>query len=225
MVAVSYNHKQLYSKTRGKKRTGHILDMMHEASSKKYPAYTRADLMELDTSIHENANIEGTHTRKAMITLKRFGNGITSAFGYMASEFTDEQVFMPTATHHIVNSALERRTSTEALGERVWRTFISDSNENALTEQDLIDELGPDRMENARYIFTALDRDYNGDISLEEIKMFTEQVHEDRKNMYKGYQNVKEALGVFDNVLSVVVLIIITLVYGKSPNGGHHYVY
>jgi hypothetical protein len=225
MVAIGYNRKQLYSKIVDNKRTGHILDMMYEASSKKYPAYTRADLMELDVNIHENTNFEDTQTRKAMITLTRFGDGIASAFGNMASEITGKQVFMPTATHHIVNSALERRTSAEALGERVWRTFVADSNADAITEQDLIEELGPDRVEDARYIFAALDRDHNGDISLEEMKMFTDQVHQDRKNMYKGYQNVKEALKVLDNVLSVVVLIIITIIYGKSPNGGHHHTY
>lgn len=117
MVAARYNRKQLYSNIRDTKRTGHVLDMMYEASSKKYPVYTRADLMELDVTIHENTKVEGTHTRKAIITLKRFGDGVASAFGNMASEITGKQVFMPTATHHIVNSALERRASAEALGE------------------------------------------------------------------------------------------------------------
>ena len=224
MIAVGYNRKQLYSKIRENKRTGHVLDMMYEASSKKYPAYTRPDLMDLDVNIHENTKIEGRSTRMAMFTLKRFGDGVASAFGNMASEITGRQVFKPTATHHIVNSALERRESAEALGERVWRTFIADSGSDAFTEQDLIDELGKDRIEDARYIFAALDRDHNGDISLEEMVLFTDQVHQDRKNMYKGYQNVKEALKVLDNVLSVVVLIIITLIYGKFPNGKHQYI-
>jgi hypothetical protein len=71
---------------------------------------------------------------------------------------------------------------------------MADSNSNALTEQDLIDELVLARVEDARYIFAALDRERNGDISLEEMKMFTDQLHQDRKNMYKDYQNVKEAL-------------------------------
>jgi hypothetical protein len=127
--------------------------------SKKYPAYTRADLMDLDVNIHDNSNIEDRHTRKAVITLKRFGDGIASAFGNMASEITGKQVFMPTATHHIVNSVLERRIGAEALGERVWRTFTANSDADALTEQDLIDQLGPERVEDARYIFAALDRD------------------------------------------------------------------
>ena len=94
---------------------------------------------------------------------------------------------MPTATHHIINSALEKRVSAEALSERVWRTFTADSASNFLTEQDLIDELGQGRMEDARYIFAAFDRDHNGDISLAEIEMFTDEVHQDRKNMYEGY--------------------------------------
>jgi hypothetical protein len=63
---------------------------------------------------------------------------------------------------------------------------------------------------------------HNGDISLEEMIMFTDKLHQDRKNMYQGYQNVKEALKVLDNVLSVVVLIIITLIYGKFVNGRHY---
>ena len=217
MIAISYNRKQLYSKIRENKRTGHVLDMMYEASSKKHPSYTRPDLMDLDINIHENTRIEGRSTRKAMVTLKRFGDGVASAFGNMASEITGRQVFMPTATHHIVNSALERSVGAAALGERVWRTFIADSSSNAFTEQDLVDELGPERTEDARYIFAALDKDHNGDVSLEEMVLFTDQVHQDRKNMYKGYQNVKEALKVLDSVLSVVVLIIVTLIYGKFP--------
>ncbi len=46
-----------------------------------------------------------------------------------------------------------------------------DSGADALFEQDILEELGPERSEDAHYIFTALDRDRNGDISLEEMKM------------------------------------------------------
>jgi hypothetical protein len=199
---------------------GHIFDFMYDASTRKHPAYTRPDFMELDIDIHQNTeSITGARTRRFLNSLGRLGDGLTEAFGNMASEITGKQVFKPTAKHHIVNQALERRVGSLALAERLWRSFIA-PGAKALYDQDLVEELGSQREAEARYIFAALvsafRQDHNGDVSLGEMKMLAEEVYLSRMNMYKGYQDVKEALRILDSVMSIVVLIIVCLVYGKS---------
>ena len=51
--------------------------------------------------------------------------------------------------------------------------------------------------------------------------MLGEEIYLSRTNMYKGYQDVKEALCMLDNVMSIVVLITVCLVYGKSSMSLH----
>lgn len=92
---------------------------------------------------------------------------MTNAFGRLASDMTGKEI-RPTGKHAVVQQALERKYGAEALARRIFKA-LDKEKDGAITEQDLIEELGPGSEEEAHFIFDTFDRDHNGDVSLDEM--------------------------------------------------------
>ncbi|TKA44815.1 hypothetical protein B0A55_13556, partial [Friedmanniomyces simplex] len=142
----------------------------------------------------------------------RVGDKLTSAFGNVAHEITGKQIFDPNSSHSIVVEALERPRSAEALAKRVWMSFVVEGRE-ALYQEDLMDVLGSDRRNEAEEAFAALDRDGNGDISLDEMIMVVTEYGRDRKAIATSMHDVDQAINVLDNLFSAVVFIAVVLTF------------
>jgi hypothetical protein len=144
------------------------------------------------------------------------GDKVTSVFGNIASEITGKHVFNPNSAHSIVVEALEKTRSSEALAKRLWMSFVVEGKE-ALYPDDIREVLGPANGEEADEAFVALDGDGNGDISLDEMIMKVIEIGRERKAIAKSMRDVGQAIGVLDQILSVILFIIIVLIFGTSP--------
>ncbi|GAB7351796.1 hypothetical protein MBLNU459_g2369t1 [Dothideomycetes sp. NU459] len=218
LVSINYHRKQFDSKIRESKRTIHILDHMYEASRTLFPPFCQEFLeddyliQDPDTSgMRKTLDKAGLHTR-FFNDIGRARDKFTAAFGNMASEISGKQVFNPTAAHSIVIAALETKRASKALARRVWLSFVSEGKD-ALYKQDIIDILGPERVEEAEEIFAALDKDCNGDVSLDEMTMLVVEVGIERKNRAKSMHDINQAIGVLDRLLSLGVMIAVAFVY------------
>jgi hypothetical protein len=60
----------------------------------------------------------------------------------------------------------------------------------ALTLADLKEVMGPESDEQAEECFRSLDRDDNGDVSLDEMILHTVQLHSERRDVAKSMQDV-----------------------------------
>ena len=215
LISINYHRKQYSDKIRESKRTIHILDLMYENSRALFPPFC-PEFEEEDGDIHE-ADIEKTF-RKSGIRTKVFSDvgrvrdKVTAAFGNMASEITGKEVFNPTAAHSIVIGALETRRASKALARRLWMSFVAEGKD-ALFQQDLHDALGQDKAEEAEEIFSALDKDCNGDVSLEEMIMLVMEVAEERKNRAVSMHDISQAISVLDRLLGAVVIAGTALIY------------
>ena len=143
----------------------------------------------------------------------------TAAFGAMVSDISGKTVFNSTSAHSVVVEALETEESCSALARRLWLSFVAEGREN-LYKEDLIEVLGTHRIEQVDEIFAALDRDGNGDVSLEEMTMLVVNVGRDRKNRATSMHEIGQAIAVLDRLLSLVVLIAIAFVFAAffSPD-------
>lgn len=218
LVSINYHRKQFDTKIRESKRTIHILDHMYDASRALFPLFCHEFaeddylIQDPDTSgMRKTLTKAGIHTR-FFNDIGRARDNFTAAFGNMASEISGKQVFNPTAAHSIVIAALETRHASKALARRIWLSFVSEGKD-ALYKQDIIDILGPERIEEAEEIFAALDKDCNGDVSLDEMTMLVVEVGMERKNRAKSMHDINQAIAVLDRLLSLVVLIAIAFVY------------
>ncbi|KAI0202512.1 serine/threonine protein kinase [Astrocystis sublimbata] len=224
LISVSYHQRSFANRIQDSKRDVHLLGLMYDASRKLFPMYCD-EFLEEDEIINDSIEIllsgnkkrrrrnkKAVNPAKLIGNVGRFGNKITSAFGNIASEITGKQVFNPNSAHSIVIEALEKAKTSEALAKRIWMSFVVEGKDS-LYPEDIAEVLGPKHHEEADESFDALDADGNGDISLDEMVRKVVDIGTERKAIGSSMQDIGQALGVFDNILLFIVLLIVIFVF------------
>jgi len=229
LISISYHRKQFDSKIKDSKRNIYLVGRLYEASKAMFPTYC-PEFAEEDYIISDvlgitnlaNANPghkrSGSHTPMRILqNVQRVGGEITTAFGNMASEITGKQVFNPTASHSIVVQALEKRRSSEALARRLWLSFVLEGKD-ALHLDDMTEVFGVNNETEAEEIFSALDVDANGDVSLDEMILRISEFGRERSALANSMRDVDQAIAVLDNLLLTVVFILCVFIFVAMLN-------
>ncbi|MCJ1386142.1 hypothetical protein MMC17_009268 [Xylographa soralifera] len=231
LISIGYHRQQFEFKIRESKHNVYLLSLLYDASRALFKEYC-PEFVEEDYLINDSINLPksrlgngGHHARSGSATplrllqnIGRVGDKVTAAFGNVAHEVTGKAVFNPTAAHSIVVEALEKSHSSEALAKRIWMSLVVEGKES-LYQEDIVEVLGPDRDIEAQECFAALDRDGNGDVSLDEMILTVTEYGRERKAIASSLHDVDSAINVLDNMLCVIVFIITIFVFGKtSPN-------
>ncbi|KAI4717755.1 hypothetical protein E4T48_06040 [Aureobasidium sp. EXF-10727] len=218
LISINYHRKQYDRKIKDSKRLISILDMMYDASRQLSPPFSREfadldyDIFDPDTSgIKKKLGQAGIRTT-VINDIGRARDKVTSAFGNIASEISGKTIFNPNSAHSIVIGALETRRASKALARRLWLSFVPEGKD-VLLVQDIRDVLGPHQAEEADEIFNALDKDCNGDVSLDEMIMLVMEVGTERKNRASSMHDISQAIEVLDRMLVVVVFVAIAFIY------------
>lgn len=218
IISINYHRKQYDEKIKESKKLIRLLDLLYDASRALFPEYCREFELE-DAEIQGNTLAEVREAMaKAGVGTKIFNDmgrardKVTAAFGVMASDIAGKEMFSTTSAHSVVIEALETERGSKALARRLWLSFVGDSRD-VLLKNDLIEVLGESRANEADIIFAALDRDGNGDVSMEEMTMLVVSVGEERKNRATSMQDISHAIGVLDKILGFIVLLAIALIY------------
>jgi hypothetical protein len=225
LISISYHRKQFDAKIKESKRNVYLLGVLYDTSRALFPAYCN-EFAEEDYAIQDTildlglGSKRGTakHGRSGSRTplrlirevgrdAGRIGDKITSIFGTIASEITGKKVFDPNSAHSIVLTALERNRSSEALARRIWMSFVVEGK-NELTMEDFVEVMGPARQQEAEECFTSLDRDGNGDISLDEMILTVTDYSRQRKSLNSSMHDVDQAINALDGLLLTIALII-----------------
>jgi small-conductance mechanosensitive channel len=226
LISISYHRKQFDSKIKDSKRNIHLVSLLYDASRALFPAYCPEfatedylinDSIDASSKRGSGQGRSGSATPMRLIqnvgaNVGRVGDKITAAFGNVAQEITGKQVFNPTSAHSIVVEALEKTSSSEALARRLWMSFVMEGRE-ALYRDDILDVLGAERTAEADECFACLDRDGNGDISLDEMILTVCEFGRERHAIASSMHDVDQAIHVLDNLLMTVAFIIIVFVF------------
>ena len=228
LISIDYHRKQFAFRIKESKHSIFLLGLLYDASRTLFPAYCNdfaeedymiSDQLNLSKALGGNKKKKATHRRSGSATpmkllggAKRYGDKVTSAFGNIASEITGREVFNPNSAHSVVIEALERKRSSEALARRIWMSFVCEGRE-ALYQDDVMDVLGEHRRTEAEEAFSVLDRDANGDVSLDEMILVVSEMSRERKAIATSMHDVDQAINVLDNLLSAVVLIAVVFVF------------
>jgi small-conductance mechanosensitive channel len=222
VISINYHRTQFDQRIKANKRHVHLLSLLYDASRSLFPAYC-PEFEEEDYLINDSLALSlGSKTNtgrpksaspvKFLHNIGRFGDQITAAFGNVAQEITGKEVFKPDSAHGIVVEALEKTRSSEALARRLWMSFVVEGRDTLLKE-DIVEVLGEGRAEEAEECFHEMDKDGNGDISLDEMILMVTQWGRDRKSVSASMHDVDQAIGALDDLLCVIVLLIIVFVF------------
>lgn len=226
LISITYHQRSFDNRIKESKHEIRLLGMLFDASRRLFPMYC-PEFMEEDYVINDSIEMmlskgKRVHRRGGSVTpmriigdVGRVGDKITSMFGNLASEITGKQVFNPTAAHSIVVEALEKARSSEALARRIWMSFVVEGSD-ALVLDDILEVLGPAHRDEAEECFAAVDADSNGDISLDEMIRKVVEIGKERKAIANSIKDIGQALGVFDQILQFIVLLIVIFVFRKS---------
>lgn len=226
LIGVSYHQRSFANRIRASKREIHLLGILYDASRALFPMYCE-EFAEEDYIINDSIEMmlrgkkskiiggNGAATPMKIIgDVGRFGDKVTSVVGHVAKEITGKQVFNPNSAHSIVLEALEKKLPSEALGRRIWMSFVLEGKD-ALYLEDFEEVLGPAYKDDAEEAFNMIDSDLNGDISLDEMVRKVVEMGTERKAIGEGMKDIGQALRVFDKVLMFVVLLITIFIFRK----------
>lgn len=230
LISISYHRKQFDDKIKESKRNIYLLGILYDTSRSLFPAYCN-EFAEEDYIIQDTildlgfGSKKGTakHGRSGSRTpmrliqevgrdAGRIGDKITSVFGTIASEITGKKVFDPNSAHSVVLTALERNKSAEALARRIWMSMVVEGK-NELYLEDLVEVMGPGRQEEAEECFAAIDRDGNGDISLEEMILTVTDYARQRKSINSSMHDVDQAINALDGLIMTIAVIVCIFVF------------
>ena len=225
LISINYHRKQFNARIRESKRNVYLVGLLYEASRALFPMYCpefaeedyviadQLDLGKLSGKLSKGHAHSGSVTPfRILQDVGRIGDKVTSAFGNVAHEITGKQVFNPNSAHSIVVEALERTRASEALAKRLWMSFVIEGKESLYLE-DIIDVMGQNLQVEAEEAFLALDKDGNGDISLDEMILTVTEFGRDRKSIATSMHDVDQAITVLDRMLLVVVFIAVVFVF------------
>jgi hypothetical protein len=228
LISISYHRKQFDAKIKDSKHNIYLLGQLYEASRELFPAYCNEFAEEdyviqdgFDLSLGSRKTTMGKHERtksanpmRLLQDAGRFGDKVTSVFGAVAQEITGKKILDPHSAHSIVLEALEKNRSAEALARRIWMSFVAEGKDS-LFQEDLVEVLGSERQQEAEECFGALDRDGNGDISLEEIILTVTEFGRERKSIACSMHDVDQAINALDGLLFTIVGIVCIFVFSK----------
>ena len=222
LISISYHRMQYDMKIRESKHSVHILSVLYDASTAWFPPYcpefaeedyliqAMPDLGSRTASGHAKT---GTATpMKLLANVGRVGDQVTAAFGHIAHEVTGKEVFNATSSHSVVVEALEKRRSSEALAKRIWMSLVIEGKD-ALYQEDVAESLPEHRQREAVEVFQALDKDGNGDVSLDEMILSVCEIGRERKAIASSLHDVDQAINILENLLLTIAFVVCIFVF------------
>ncbi|RAH67542.1 serine/threonine protein kinase [Aspergillus aculeatinus CBS 121060] len=232
LISISYHRKQFDARIKEGKRNVYLIGLLYDASRQMFPMHCKefreedaaiADFLLLNPASKTRIPTSGSaplrlirgvgqNVQKIGHNVQRIGGKVKGAFGDVAQELTGKQVFNNTSTRSIVTGALEHRRTSEALARRIWMSFVVEGRD-ALYFEDICEVLGTGLEVEADECMKMLDRDGNGDISLDEMILAVGEVQRNKKALNHSLHDIDQATRVLDNLLMTVAFIVGVLVF------------
>ncbi|KAG9516552.1 hypothetical protein KCV07_g6719, partial [Aureobasidium melanogenum] len=183
ILTINYRQKQFRVRLQDIERTVYILTLMYQASRDRFPIHCPEFATE-DHKIHDSRLVDVAERK----TTRQFSTSTTrSRLSVMANNMKERlagrEVLKHDSARSVVLHALETTTASEALAIRLYRSFTAAGSQGEISESDVAQVLGPTRSQEAQDIFHALDKDENGDVSLEEMTSLITQTSNDKHSM------------------------------------------
>ncbi|KXJ93241.1 Mechanosensitive ion channel-domain-containing protein [Microdochium bolleyi] len=203
-IAMSF-HTRTYM-TRIDENKQHIAYLVHLYEHSKDRLVSEASVMHTD-----GATASGAWTPMAAIqnNARETATMVGDAAKRMAGDFTGRKIKLSNHPRKVVSELLRNTQSAQVLARRLFRTYIADGEE-LLRPHDLRPAFPSD--EDAEAAFSIFDRDLNGDVSMEELEAFCDEVHREKKAIAASLKDLDSVVSKLDRVFFVIIFIIAVIV-------------
>ncbi|KAI8627671.1 hypothetical protein F5Y19DRAFT_477205 [Xylariaceae sp. FL1651] len=156
----------------------------------------------------------GTGAKTPLGLIANNARGVATKVGDIANrvagDFTGRQVKLSNHPRKVVSELLRNSNSAQVLARRLFRTYAANGSD-VLTPQDLNSAFPTP--EDAEAAFLVFDRDLNGDVSMEELEAFVDEVHREKKAIAASVKDLDSVITKLDRVFLVVSFIIAVIVF------------
>ncbi|KAG9669215.1 hypothetical protein KCU99_g7523, partial [Aureobasidium melanogenum] len=213
ILTINYRQKQFRVRLQDIERTVYILTLMYQASRDRFPIHCPEFATE-DHKIHDSRLVDVAERKTTrQFSTSTTGSRLSVMADNMKKRLAGREVLKHDSARSVVLHALETTTASEALAIRLYRSFTAAGSQGEISESDVALVLGPTRSQEAQDIFHALDKDENGDVSLEEMTSLVTQTSNDKHSMRRGLYDIGQAIQSLDNLLCLIVLLAAGLIY------------
>ena len=130
--------------------------------------------------------------------------------GAVAADFTGRKATSRNDPQQVVLALLRTGSGSQGLARRLYRTYKRDGFDS-IVSNDLKVTFESD--EEAETVFAMLDKDFNGDLSMEELEAVLLEIGRERKAIISSLKDLDSVVSRLGNVLDIFVLIITLMVF------------
>ncbi|KAI0009561.1 Mechanosensitive ion channel-domain-containing protein [Xylariaceae sp. FL0662B] len=161
-----------------------------------------------------NSRGPGSGSRTPMALISENARDVAAKVGDIANrvagDFTGREVRLRNHPRKVVSELLRNSTSAQVLARRLFRTFAKPGAE-VLTPLDLNPAFPT--AEDAEAAFYVFDRDLNGDVSMDELEAFCDEVHREKKAIAASLKDLDSVITKLDRVFFIIILIIAIIIF------------
>lgn len=147
---------------------------------------------------------------KAQKVAKGALNKVGDVAGAVAADFTGRKATSSNDPYQVVLALLRTVPGSQGLARRLYRTYKRDGFDTILPN-DL--KVTFEDNEEAETVFAMLDKDLNGDLSMDEFEAVLVEIGRERKAITSSLKDLDSVVSRLGNVLDVFVLIITLMVF------------
>lgn len=128
----------------------------------------------------------------------------------VVGDFTGREVRLSNHPRKLVTELLRNTSTAQVLARRLFRAYTQDGSDVLLPA-----DLSPafPTAEDAETAFAIFDRDLNGDVSIEELEAFCDEVHREKKAIAASLKDLDSVIKKLDQTFVVIVVIIAIIVF------------
>lgn len=148
---------------------------------------------------------------KAMKTNARQAwSKVGNAANRFAGDITGRRILKGNHPRKVVMELLRSTNSSYTLARVFYRTFVQPGRDT-ITLEDILPAFP--NQEEAEACFAVFDKDFNGDISMEELEMVCSEIHLEKKAIAASLKDLDSVIKKLDKVFMFIIIVIVIIVF------------
>ncbi|CCG81808.1 MS ion channel protein [Taphrina deformans PYCC 5710] len=209
LVAIGFHQRQYEDRI--------VLNKFQIASLTKLYKYSReTERLTVDNDVPTSNIPSGARTPNQALNMvgRAVQKTARDAVGKVTGEIAGRRMEHSNAPRQVVLSLLDSTTGAQTLARRLFASYHAIHNkadEDYIRREEMRDAFNED--EEADAAFAMFDKDFNGDVTCEEMEIACVEISKERKSITSSLKDLDHAVSKLDDICVVIVAIIVVLIF------------